>query len=341
VACFATDDVRAIAPDLLTAGSPRAAGDGPIALAQLGADAWSAASLSGSLSRLPLDPALPEVEYLLHGSDFENVTAHDGLLFVSHAGGATLVVVDPANGRVLDEIPLVDDQSPANPRGVSFAGGKAYVSLYGIDDASGQAVAVLDASNLAACRARAATDPHCLPRLGALDVRAGADAPGLPFPGRSVALGGTVYVVLANLTLGTSGFYTDPAGPGRLAVIDSGDDSVTYLSLGAGCQNPGGVALQGTTAWVACGAFGASGVVPVDLAGAPAAGPVLPLDLLAPGNVAFCGSMGFVTDQFSGDVQRFDAVAGATSGAPVTVCPLGPGPFAFAWAADVLCATAP
>jgi hypothetical protein len=341
VACFATDEVLTVAPDFLTAGSPRAAGDGPVALAQLGADAWSAASLSGSLSRLPLDPALPEVELLLGGSDFEYLVAHSGLLFVANAGAASLVVVDPAAGKVVDEIPLVDDQSPANPRGVAFAGGKAYVSLYGIDAQSGQAIAVLDASGLAACRTRAPSDPHCLPRLGAIDVRAGADAPGQPFPGRSVAVGSKVLVVLANLKPGTSGFYTDPAGPGRLAVVESADDSVTFLSLGDGCQNPGGVAVDGGTAWVACGAFGASGLVPVDVAGAPVVGPVLPLDLQAPGNVAFCGSMGFVTDQFSGAVQRFDTGLAAVSGPPRDVCPLGPGPFGFAWAADVLCATAP
>jgi len=209
-------------------------------------------------------------------------------------------------------------------------------SLAGIDAVSGQAVEVLDASNLDACATRAPAGPHCLPRLATLDVRAGADtaAGGLPLPGRSAVVGSKVYVAIANLKLGSFGYYTDPAGPGRHAVIDSADDSVGYLTLPAGCQNPGGIAAHGGALWVACGAFGASGLVRVDPAG-PTAGPVRAVGVSAPGNVAFCGPWGFVTDQFSGNVLRFEpAAADLASDAGEPVCPAANG---FAWAADVAC----
>jgi len=339
VACFSTDDVRTVAADFLTRAAPRAAGDGPIALAVLGEELWAATSLAGSLVRLPQDLAAAPTEYLLHGNDFEYLTSHQGLIFVAHSGASTLAVFDPAQARVVDEIPLVDDLSNANPKGIAFAGGKAYVSLAGVGPTSGQVIAVLDASNLDACATRPQGAPHCLPRLATLDVRAGADAAGggLPFPGRSVAVGATVYVALANLKLGAppfDTFYTDPAGPGRLAVIDSADDSLTYLSLGDGCRNPGGVAVHDGKPWVACGAFGASGLVQVDPAG-PTASDVRPVGVSAPGNVAFCGPWGYVTDQFSGAVVRFaPVVAGSTLDVLLDVCPAANG---FAWAADVAC----
>jgi hypothetical protein len=344
VACFSTDEVRTVAPDLLTRAAPRPAGDGPVALATLGPDLWAATSLSGSLARLPLDLLAAPTEYPLHGLDFEYVTAHEGLLFVAHSGASTLVVFDPAQARVADEIPLVDDQSPANPRGIAFAGGKAYVSLSGYDAASGQVIAVLDASSLATCTTRAPAGPHCLTRLATLDVRPGADgaAGGLPFPGRSVASGSKVYVALANLKLGTSGYYTDPAGPGRLAVVDSADDSVAYLALPGECGNAGGLAEHGGTLWVACGApgpagQGAVGLVPVDAATGVAGG-FRAVGLGAPGNVAFCGPWGFVTDQYSGNVLRFEPGGGwpPALDAGVEVCPV-PGPGRWAWAADVAC----
>lgn len=347
VACFSTNEVRAVAPDLSSRGPVRPAGVGPIALATLGADVWAAASLSGSLVRLPAALGAP-TEYLLHGKDFEAVTTHAGRILIASAGAGTVVVVDPATGAAVDEVP-VGTSAADNVRGIAFADGgageKAYVTLYGNavtgDPAVGQRVVVLDAAGLAACGVSAGPG-HCLTPVGAIDVSAGADAPGLAFPGRAVAFGGKVYVVIANLKQ-SFGFYGTPAGPGRLAVIDPATDTATFLSLGDACGNPGGAALRGSTLWVACGAFGAGGLVEVDLSGAaPAVGEVRALPLLAPGNVAFCGSRGFVTDQFSGDVYPFDPMSFSDSPpSAATICPTSAGPNGYAWAADVACAIDP
>lgn len=350
VACFSTNDVRSIAPDLATRGSTRPAGTGPIALSALGADVWAAASLSGSLVRLPLDLAAPSREFLLHGTDFEYITTHAGRLLLSNAGAGTVVIADPATGAVTGEIP-VGASAAENVKGIAFAaapgsGEKAFVSLYGDgvtgDPALGQKIAVLDAAGLATCGVAGSTLP-CLGTPSYLDVSGGADAPGLAFPGRSVAFGGKVYVVLANLKKGSAGYYSDPAGPGKLAVIDPADTSVSYLSLGTACGNPGGLAVQGQSIWVACAAYGASGLVEVNLSGpAPVVGEVHPVPVLAPGNVAFCGSHGFVTDQWSGDVYPFDAMDFASSPpAAFTICPVSAGKGGFAWAADVICASRP
>jgi Stigma-specific protein, Stig1 len=349
VACFSTNDVRAVAPDLATRGSTRPAGTGPIALTALGADVWAAASLSGSLVRLPLDLAAPSAEFLLHGNDFEYITTHAGRLLLSNAGAGTVVIADPATGAVAGEIP-VGSSAGENIKGIAFAqatggGGVAFVSLQGDavsgNPALGQKIAVLDAAGLATCGVAGSPLP-CLGAPTYLDVSAGADAPGLAFPGRSVAFGNKVYVVLANLMKGSFGYFTDPAGPGKLAVVDPTGPSVSYLSLGA-CGNPGGIAVHGQSLWVACSAFGGSGLVEVNLSGpAPVVGDLHPVPVMAPGNVAFCGTRGFVTDQWSGDVYPFDAMDFASSPpAAFTVCPVSAGKSGYAWAADVACASRP
>jgi hypothetical protein len=348
VACFSTNDVRTIAPDLATRGPVRRAGVGPIALTSLGADAWAAGSLSGSLVRLPLDLSAPPAEFLLHGSDFEYITTHAGLLLLSNAGAGTVVVVDPAGGGVLAEI-RVGTTAGENIKGIAFAQvnavDTAFVSLQGDavsgNPALGQRLAVLDAAGLAGCGLAGSPLP-CLGAPSYLDVSAGGDAPGLAFPGRSVAFGGKVYVVLANLKKGFYGYFTDPAGSGKLAVVEPAGPSVSYLSLGA-CGNPGGIAVHGLSIWIACSAFGGSGLVEVDLSGpVPAVGALHPVPVLAPGNVAFCGSTGFVTDQYSGDIYRFDAMSFANSPpSAITVCPVSAGKGGYAWSADVACASRP
>ena len=349
VACFATDEVRAVEPLDVTAGAaPRAAGVGPVALTTQGADTWAAGSISGSLIRLPFDRATAPTEYLLHGTDYEYVTSHAGRLLISNAGAGTVVIVDPASGGVVGEVP-VGTKAGENIKGIAFAQvnaiDTAFDSLQGDavtgDPALGQKLALLGAAGLATCGLAGSPLP-CLGTPTYLDLSAGADAPGLPFPGRSIAFGGKVYVVLANLKLGSFGYFTDPAGPGKLAVVDpagSPGPTVSYLSLGAACGNPGGIALRGTSLWVACGS---GGLVEVSLSGAAPVVSALHATpgFMVPGNVAFCGDRGFVTDQYSGDVYPFDPVNYATSPAAATsVCPLGV--YGYAWAADVACAVRP
>jgi hypothetical protein len=156
VACFATDDVRSIAPDLATTGSPRAAGDGPISLAALGDDAWAVSSLAGSLLRLPLHQGVAPIEYALQGSDFEFVAAHEGRLYLSNSGAGSVVVADPVTGLPLDELAFPGLNT--YPHGIAFVGRRAFVALYGRDDASaGQAVAILDLAAPGACSTASAS----------------------------------------------------------------------------------------------------------------------------------------------------------------------------------------
>jgi hypothetical protein len=187
--------------------------------------------------------------------------------------------------------------------------------------------------------------------LGEIDLVAvpGAyDAPGLPFPSEVLEAGGKIFVSLANLeeaTYSCFGFtstaWAKPAGHGKLAVVDpAAGDAVSIVDLGAACGNPGALAVTGTTLWVACGSACFSDIapgvlVPVDLTQTPPlVGVPLAFGTTLPGKVAFCGGVGYVTDQGSGDVVRFDPV-GRTVEPPVTVCSMGP--YGFAWASDVAC----
>lgn len=333
VACFATDDVRP-ANAALRAGLARKAGDGPIALATSGGRAFVANSLSHSLTSYALD-LRDGREILLEGSDLQGLAVHGGRLFVSNSGPGTLVVYDPVAGRVVDEV-VLGDRSGVNPHGVAFVGDRAYVALYGSNaESGGQEVVAVDLSGLDACAA-----PPCATVGRRIPLLEGADAGGLPFPSEVVAHGTTVYVVLANLKLGSSGFYTDPAGNGKLAVIDTAtDDAVEYLDLGSGCTNPGALALDGDDLWISCG--GTGNLLRVDLVTARPAGDPLPVPGLpagtffGPGKLAFCGGSGYVTDQWSGTVVRFDP-SGVEAAASAVLCPTSDA--GWAWAADVECA---
>jgi hypothetical protein len=327
VACFATDDVRP-ANRALRAGLPRKAGDGPIALAVAASHLYAAGSLSHGLSAFSLD-LREAAELPLGGSDFEGLAEHGGRLFVSSAGPGTLVVWDPAVARVIDEVPL-GGLSGVNPRGAAFVGDRAYVALYGTNAQSGgQEVVAVDFSGLATCAA-----PPCGSVVRRISMTPAADADGLPFPSDVVADGTRVYVALANLKLGAAGYYTDPAGNGKLGVIDAAaEDAAAFVDLGPGCTNPGGLALAGRVLWVSCGGSGV--LVPVDLSG-PEAVPGEPVaaGVFAPGKLAFCAGSGYVTDQWSGTVVRFDP-SGLEAPASAEICPLSEA--GWAWAADVEC----
>jgi hypothetical protein len=330
VACFATDDVRP-ANRPLRAGLPRKAGDGPVALAIAGARVWAANSLSHSLSAFPLD-LRSGVELPLGGSDFEGVTEHGGRLFVSSAGSGTLLVFDPTVGRAVDEVAL-GDLSGVNPRGTAFVGDRAYVALYGTNAQSGgQEIVAVDFSGLATCAA-----PPCGAVVRRISMMPGADAEGLPFASEHVAYGTKVYAVLANLKLGTSGYYTDPAGNGKLAVVDSAaDDAATFLDLGPSCANPGALALAGHVLWVSCGGSGTLVSIDLSVPPVPPSSAVVPAGIGAPGKLAFCGGSLYVTDQWSGTVSRFDpSTLPAVAAAWEEICPASDA--GWAWAADVEC----
>jgi Stigma-specific protein, Stig1 len=237
---------------------------------------------------------------------------------------------------------------------------------------TGQKIAKVDLSSLPACIAdtappacgadntcpagRECRDGHCRVRcgtvLGAIDLLAvpgGADAGAYPFPAQVAVRGTKVYVTLANLTYadlggGFAGWFK-PAGHGKLAVVDTAaSDALSFADLGAACGNPTAIQVNGTTAWIACGSFSfgdlaPSALLPVDLTTTPVPGaalspPSVPgsTSAFVPGNLAFCGGFGYVTDQASGAVLRFDPTARQAS-TPVTVCPT----VYFALASDVAC----
>jgi hypothetical protein len=352
VACYASGDVRAVTAALEPAGPARLAQGNPTTLAVQGADLYSGNAYPGGVTVFPLDDRLPTgPPTTLSGNDIEGLAAYAGTLLVSNAAVNTVVVLD-ADGAILDELALPGDAP--NPHGIAVAGHTAYVALYGDGPdgfgghaaATGQAIAKIDLSDLPGCVAR--TSAHCgtvpsatIDLTGATDTASGA----YPFPTKVAVQGSKVYVTLANLERadcggGTFG-YCQPAGNGKLAVIDTArGDAVSVVDLGPGCKNPGGLQIVGDVAWVACGSYtfraeAPGAVVRVDLSGAvPVPGAAIDASSIVPGGLAICGEMGYVTDQASGDVLRFDTGTGLVD-LTSTVCPT----VYFAWAADVACAS--
>lgn len=372
VACYATGDVRPVTAELAPAGVPRLARGGPTALAIGGDVLYTANGFPAGVGIVPLDGHLPASITVLPGDDLQYVTTHAGTVLASNSGVGTLVVLDAA-GAVLDEIVLPGDAP--NPHGVAVAGSTAYVALYGngpMGDqtvASGQRIAKVDLSGLAECAKPAAEAPacgaggacaagrecrdgrcraRCGEVTGTIDVLAvpgSFDAPGYPFPNQVATVGSRVFVTLSNVKFvdfgnGFAGYF-EPAGNGRLLVIDSAaGDATSIVDLGPGCKNAGDLAVLDSTVWVACGSYSFSteapgAIVPVDVSRAPSVGAAVDATAIVPGNLAFCGGSGYVTDQSSGKVLPFDPGSRA-AGSASEVCPVNPDTF-FAWASDVAC----
>jgi hypothetical protein len=338
VSCFSSDEVRPLALDLSASGPPRAVDAGPVSLAVSGARIWASHALPPpTLVGFGTAPTDALTRVTLGGGDLEVVRAAGGLLLVSDAGSHSLVVVSAATGAVLDEIPLARSAGNyENPHGIAVVGQRAYVALLGdaaearAGFAFGQQVVVVDLP-----RGPCPTPPcSAVAKRILLEGLPGAyDAPGLPYPSGAVAVGSRVFVSLANLKLGGFGFFTAPAGNGRLLVIDTAaGDATSAVDLGPGCTNPGALAVAGSTVWVSCG--GNSAVVPVDVsATTPVVGTAIPTGVVS-GGIAVCAGRGYVTDQFSGKVARFDP-AGVLAPVAQEICPLQG---TFAWASDVTCA---
>lgn len=368
VACLNTSEIVAVTADLAPAGDPRSTPTGPGALAILGDALFSANGWpQASVSVLPLDASRPRLDVHVEGDDLQAIVPYANVLLVSNSARGSLLVLDAA-GAVLDEIPLPDQQTGPNPHGIAVVGTTAYVALYGHPPTSGQRIATVDLSPLAACTApdpappacdaggacpagRGCIDGSCRVRCGVatgsidlLSVAGSHDAPGLPLPTGAVAAFGRVYVSLSNLAddpTDAFAFYVKPAGSGKIAVVEPDTAAVSILDLGSACWKPGAMALHGSTLWIACGSFSfpdlAPGlIVPVELSsGTPTIGTPIDVSSTVPGRLAFCGGMGYLADQSSGAVVRFDPIAG-TAAAPVPVCPTGP--FGFTAVSDVACA---
>jgi stigma-specific protein Stig1 len=343
VACYASSDVRPVSADLASVGTPRAIQGSPTVLATAGAYVYTGNGFPGSVAAIPLDAGRATNLFTLTGNDVEGLTAWGGVVLASNAATHTLVAVDPVKG-VLDEWTMPGDQ--ANPHGIAVVGTTAYVALSGLSlDATtvtGQAVAKVDLSRVPACVAGTTAD--CGSVLGSIDLRAvagAADTGAFPFPSKLAVRGDKVYVTLANLKYGDCGGFSShcvPAGHGKLAVIDTATDAVSIVDLGADCGNPGDLEIAGNTAWVVCGSFTFSteapgAVIPVDLSGAaPVVGSTVDASSIVPGAIAVCGGKGYLGDQASGTVVRFDLATKALD-ATADVCPV----VFFAWAADLAC----
>lgn len=377
VACAATDEVVPAAADLTPAGPSRAAGDGPTSLA-LGSDALyaadngygSASSGLPGIAAIPLDTRLDPTAQSFASGDFEFAALHRNLVVVSDDGSNALLVYDPAQRRIIDAVALASGVDPnPQPHGIDFVGDVAYVALSGSDQQpGGQAVAVVDFSGLAtcadpaapACGTGGACDPGrscvdglcqvpCGTLLDRIPVDALADAGGKPFPWNVRAVDGRVFVSIGNMVPGSFSPFVprSPAGHGKLAVIDAAHgNALSSVDLGAGCENPNALAVDGAQLWVTCNWTDSHAVLPVSLGTPPVPG--TPVDLgavagaagpIVPGAIAFCGGMGYVGDmQFgtsTGVVARFDP-SGATAPVASVVCPTGP--YGYAYVGDIACA---
>ncbi len=374
LACFNTSEVREASLALEPAGVPLGTDSGPTRMTWLGNDLFVANTSSNTISEVRFD--LPSVRSTSGASsiklwskgswiDLEFIENHAGLLYVSNASAGTVVVVDPASGAVVDEIPLGRPAFPSDvpsPQGIAFVTqasaptDKAYVALNGMNQ-----VAVLDVSGVPGCQPPSPAAPACgtegscdigktcvngkcqPPPCGhiieRIDVQPLASPNGQAQPARLLLRNSTLYVTLWNLDA-----FWQPAGSGRLAMIDTSNDTVGLIDLGDACKNPADLALLGDVLYVTCGAFDYStspptilgnGILPIDLSGAtPTVKALIPVGATeAPGRLAFCGGVGYAGDRNSGTVLRLDPASGQVN-QRATLCPAANG---YAYVADLTC----
>jgi hypothetical protein len=337
VACVNLNQVRPLAADLTASGPPLATDAAPIKFASLSGKLFVANSLSSSISALTLSPpssttgaAAISIPSAVGFSDLEYLAAQGSYLWASNAAANTLVVVDPATGKVVDEfqlaqLPVQPGAFGFNPQGIAFVGTKAYLALNGSD-----AIAVFDVSKVPG-----------ISFLKAIDVSGLAPAGASAMPSRLLAAGSNVYVSLWGLDPMT--FAPPPGSHGRLAVIDTATDraSTSPVDLGSECLNPGGMALSGTTLWVPCGfhAYNSNQVtggalVAIEVSGSK---PALPLVLPsnAAGSVAICNGRGYAGATESGTVISFDPVTSQVLNTAIA-CPAPTGKASYV--SDVTCA---
>jgi len=327
-ACFNLKQVRPLGAGLTASDVPLATDAGPNAITRVGGRFFVANSTASTVSNFTLSPptaanGAASVQVPTGGgfADLEGVSARNGVLWISNAATSTLVGVDAATGAVVEEIPFTGSFS--SPQGVDFVGTKAYVALNGTNQ-----VAVVD---LAA--GTPGNRPTTYIDLSALGTN-GANAA----PARVLAVGTKVYVTLNDLFVFVPSFGTVTGAYGKLATIDSASDALVGdpVDLGADCWDASGIAVSGTTLWVACGYFDQFGtgaihggaIVPVELAsGPPIAGAAIKLTDAAT-SVAICNGRGYAGMSNSGTVTSFDPTTRAVLGSAVA-CPVDPGKASF------------
>jgi hypothetical protein len=315
VACFNTNEVRFVGSDLAPVGPPLAVDAGPGSFAQLGGTFFVANDLSSTITPFTLAPlaAGAAVQVPAVAADLSNLAGHGGLLWASSRAVGSLVVIDPASARVVNEIPLAASAGEApNPNAIAFVGSKAYLALAGPG-----AVAVLDVSS-----------PATATVVKRIPVAQYATAAATASPTGVLALNGKVYVTLTNIL--NAAFAQVPGAHGKLVVIDPSSDTVvgdTALDLGPDCLDAAPMAVSGTTLWVGCGFYDftrvqSAGLLPVSTAGASPAPGAIVKTTSAIGALAVCGGKGYAGATESGTVLQFDLDTGAV-GATAVVCPAG------------------
>ena len=338
-ACANLNQVRAVTAGLTVSGAPLDTDALPISFARNGDTFYVANSGSSSISAITLSPpsatsgasAIPVGNAPAGSGDLEYLVAHGGLLWTSNAQANTLVVVDPGTGHAIDELPLPPGPFGSNPQGMAFVGSKAYLALNAIDS-----VLVLDVSTVPGiAHAQAKT----------IDVSKLAPAGASAMPSRVLASGSKVFVTLAGLD---ATFSPPPGSHGQIAVIDTITDTAlaTPLDLGPDCLDPSGMALSGTTIWVACGfAFAGPGqpmggaLVPIDASATlPTVGTPIKLSGRAAGSVAICDGRGYAGATESGNVISFDPANRVLLNGGALVCPPPTSGSAFSYVPDVICA---
>ncbi len=330
-ACGNLAEVRGMTADLAPAGPTLPTDQGPNSMVVLDGTLYVENSLSGTLSVVTFDPTASTPKSLAivpnattGGADLEYVAAHDGLIFVSNSMAGTLVAYDPVRRLVIDETPLGAAGEPVYNQGFTFVGEKAYVALNGVN-----AVAVVDVSAVPTCQP-SSTGTSCGKLLERIDLSKLAYATASAGPTRAVAYGTNAFVSLNDEFDAT---YAPVQGAnGRLAVIDTvtGTAAPAALDLGNACQDASGLALDGTTLWVACGyydyfgtkAVSGAALVPVDLSGStPVVGAAIPLPNAA-SSVAFCGGVAYAGATDSGTVMRIDTAARTVTAALICAPPV-------------------
>jgi len=338
-ACFNTDQVRAFDASLAQVGAPVATAAGPASFAALAGAVYVADNTGGAVELItpPTATLISTVQGASY-NDLQHLGAHGGLLYVSNSAVGSLVAIDPAAKNVVNEVSLASGGSAPNVLGFDFANEKAYLAITpGLGATTPNALAIVDLSAPPLWTTR--------PAVKLLDLSAFATGAALPGAARVLASpdGNRVFVTLNDLY--DPAFNVVPGANGKLLVVDTVADAVLggAVDLGAGCTDPSGMALSGTTLWIGCGhvdfatGLGVGGaLLPVDVSGATPV-PGTPVTLPhAIGSLAVCGGRGYAGASDLGALVTFDPSTGAVVGTNEAACPAGSGGYSAVF--DVACA---
>jgi hypothetical protein len=344
-ACFNVNQVRAFDTSLVLVGTPVDTSAGPGSLAALGGAVYVADSTGGAVEQVT-PPTATAIASVKGGgyNDLEHLGASGGLLWVSNAAVGSFVAVDPVARKVLDEVSLVSGAEAAPfPLGFDFANHKAYVALTpSVGSSSPNGLAVVDLTLAPPWAAR--------PSVKRIDLSQFAYPGASPGVSRVLASpdGKRVFVTMNDLY--DAGFQPVPGATGKLVVVDTTTDAVVgdAIDLGAGCPDPSGMALAGSTLWIGCGytvyvtstsvtPVGGA-LLPVDVSGTtPVPGAAVPMpNGHSIGSVRICGSRGYAGASDSGTLVTFDPSSGAVSAANEHACPASASGFSAVF--DVECA---